>query len=179
MDINQIRYFLALADSLNFTRAAEQCHVSQPALTQAIKRLEEELGGALIYREGKYTRLTELGRILRGYFEQIEQTRQIVKQTAQSFIGGHVQELHIGLMCTIGPRVLGRFLNEFQRSYPNILLMLHDVPYSDIPGLIRSGSLDGAFGSSRNGKRDHSLKAIMLFEEPMIVAFSEDHQFAE
>ena len=76
MDFSQVRYFLALAETLNFTRAAEKCHVTQPTLTQAIKRLEEELGGPLIYREGRYSRLTKLGQSLRTHFEKIEQTRQ-------------------------------------------------------------------------------------------------------
>lgn len=74
VDFNQVRYFLALADCLNFTRAAERCNVSQPALTQAIRRLENELGGELIRREGRDSELTTLGRSLRGYFEEIERT---------------------------------------------------------------------------------------------------------
>ena len=65
MELQQIRYFLALADSLNFTRAAKRCGVSQPALTQAIQKLEEELGGSLFRRERNLTHLTELGRVMR------------------------------------------------------------------------------------------------------------------
>jgi len=179
MDINQIRYFLALADTLNFTRAAEQCFVSQPALTQAIKRLEEELGGSLIHREGRDTRLTELGRLLRGHFEQIENTRQIVKKTAKAYVDGAMQELHVGLMCTIGPRIVGRFLNDFQTQHPHILLLLHDVPHCDIPELLRSGALDGAFGSSHNHKQNEALQTISLFDEPMVVAFSNQHPFSK
>ncbi len=178
MDINQIRYFLALADTLNFTRAAEKCFVSQPALTQAIKRLEEELGGELIHREGRDTRLTELGRLLRTYFEQIERTRQIAKEAAAAYVNGEGQELHIGLMCTIGPRILGRFLNHFQDENPQVLLLLHDVPSCDMPELLRSGALDGAFGASHGEERNDSLHALKLFEESMVVAFPEGHEFS-
>jgi DNA-binding transcriptional LysR family regulator len=177
MDINQIRYFLALAETLNFTRAAERCFVSQPALTQAIKRLEEEMGGELIHRDGRDTRLTELGRLLRTHFEQIEHTRQVVKDTAQAYVSGQSQELHIGLMCTIGPRFLGRFLNDFQLKYPHILLLLHDVPSSDMPELLRSGALDAAFSASHGEPRDDALRAVVLFEETMVVAFPQQHAF--
>ena len=70
MEMHQVRYFLAVCDSLNFTRAAEQCHVSQPSLTQAIKKLEEELGGDLFVRERNRTRLTEMGVMTRPHMEQ-------------------------------------------------------------------------------------------------------------
>src|SRR6476659_9946810 len=60
----QVRYFLALAGTLNFTRAAEQCNVTQPALTKAVQKLEQELGGALIHRERHLTQLTELGKMV-------------------------------------------------------------------------------------------------------------------
>ena len=60
MEMHQIRYFLAVCDTLNFTRAAEQCHVSQPALTRAVKGLEDEFGGLLFHRERNNTHLTEL-----------------------------------------------------------------------------------------------------------------------
>ena len=71
MEMHQIRYFLAVCETLNFTRAAEQCHVTQPALTRAIQKLEEELGGLLFRRERHLTHLTDLGRLLRPQLEQV------------------------------------------------------------------------------------------------------------
>ncbi len=70
MDLTQIRYLLSLARTLNFTRAAEACNVTQPALTKSIQRLEEELGGPLLLRERSLTRLTALGQALLPLPEQ-------------------------------------------------------------------------------------------------------------
>lgn len=127
MDFNQVRYFLALADTLNFTRAAEKCYVSQPALTQAIKRLENELGGELIDRDGKHTELTEMGKSLRRHFEQIDQIRHLVRTTAKAITSGEVAELNIGVMCTIGPRVIAKMLDDFHMQHPKVPIVLHDV----------------------------------------------------
>ncbi len=69
MEMHQIRYFLAICECLNFTRAAEQCHVARPSLTRAIKKLEAELGGPLLRRERNHTHLTELGRLIRPHLE--------------------------------------------------------------------------------------------------------------
>ena len=69
--MHQVRYFLAVADTLNFTRAAEQCHVSQPALTRAIQQLENELGGLLLRRERKLTHLTDFGRLIEPHLRQV------------------------------------------------------------------------------------------------------------
>ncbi|MSO72153.1 MAG: LysR family transcriptional regulator [Rhodospirillaceae bacterium] len=71
MELNQIRYFLTLCRELNFTRAAEICHVSQPALTKAVKNLEEELGGELFRRERGNSHLTDLGRLVQPHLEQV------------------------------------------------------------------------------------------------------------
>ena len=62
MELHQVRYFLAVATTLNFTRAAEQCNVTQPALTKGVQKLEQELGGQLIHRERQLTQLTDLGK---------------------------------------------------------------------------------------------------------------------
>ena len=70
MEIHQARYFLALARTLNFTRAAEASNVTQPALTKAIQKLEQELGGPLIYREFHHTHLTDLGNLVLPMLEQ-------------------------------------------------------------------------------------------------------------
>ena len=138
MDFNQIRYFLALANTLNFTRAAEQCYVTQPALTQAIKRLETELGGELISRHGREMELTELGKSLRNHFEQIDRTRHMVRSTAKAVINGEISELNIGIMCTVGPHKISGLLDEFQMNHPMVTLILHDVVPSSIPEIGRA-----------------------------------------
>ena len=178
MDFNQVRYFLALANTLNFTRAAEQCYVTQPALTQAIRRLETELGGELVNRDGRNTELTELGISLRGHFEQIDRTRHLVRTTAKAITSGEVAELNIGLMCTIGPSVLSPMLDAFQLQHPMISLVLHDVTPASIPELLLSGSLDGVF-CARQSRPHAKLRYYSLFEEAMGVAFGQDHAFAQ
>ena len=178
MDFNQIRYFLALAQTLNFTRAAERCFVSQPALTQAIKRLEDELGGELITRDGRSSELTSLGQNLRGYFEQIDRTRQLVGATALAVNQGEIAELNIGLMCTVGPRLLATMLDAFQVEHPSISLVLHDVTPPSINDLLLSGGLDAVI-CARHGERQAQLRYIKLYEEPIGVAFGPDHEFSE
>lgn len=71
MEMHQIRYFLAVCEELNFTRAAERCNVAQPSLTRAIKLLEEELGGQLFHRERANTHLSELGRLVKPHLEEV------------------------------------------------------------------------------------------------------------
>ena len=70
MELHQVRYFLAVANTLNFTRAAEMCNVTQPALTKGVQKLEHELGGALLYRERQLTHLTELGKAVLPMLER-------------------------------------------------------------------------------------------------------------
>ena len=85
MEMHQVRYFLAVCDTLNFTRAAERCHVSQPALTRAIKKLEEELGGPLFRRERSLTHLTDLGRMMQPHLKQSLAGATAAMATAQDF----------------------------------------------------------------------------------------------
>ncbi len=74
MEFHQVRYFLMAAENLNFTRAAEQCHVSQPALTRAIQKLEDELCGDLFIRDGRSVTLSPLGDLMREHFQRIQAT---------------------------------------------------------------------------------------------------------
>lgn len=83
MQINQVRYFLALCEERNFTRAAKRCSVSQPTLTNAIKRLEQMFGGPLFNRDSKKVELTELGRIVRPHLERLNQSACEAKRRAE------------------------------------------------------------------------------------------------
>jgi hypothetical protein len=86
MEMHQVQYFLALCEERNFTRAAKRCGVSQPSLTNAIKRLEAELGGSLFHRDRVNTQLTDLGIKLRSDFEQIDRFAADAKRKATKFL---------------------------------------------------------------------------------------------
>jgi len=88
MEMQQVRYFVSVAQTLNFTRAAEACHVTQPALTRAIKALEAELGGDLIRREGRATQLTDLGRQMLPLLRQCYESALSAKSVARSVASG-------------------------------------------------------------------------------------------
>ena len=82
MQMSQVRYFLAICRERGFTRAAKQCGVSQPSLTNAIKRLEQTLGGPLFHRNHTSTELTELGRVVKPYLKQLDKSAYDAKRKA-------------------------------------------------------------------------------------------------
>jgi Mn-dependent DtxR family transcriptional regulator len=93
MEMHQIRYFLALCEERNFTRTAKRCGVSQPSLTNAIKRLEQTLGGPLFHRDRGNINLTELGRVIKPYLIQLDQSAYEAKRTAEEFLSSrHVNK---------------------------------------------------------------------------------------
>jgi DNA-binding transcriptional LysR family regulator len=87
MEMHQVRYFLSLAEELNFSKAAAKCNVSQPAFSRAIKALEDEFGGLLFHREGRFTHLSELGQMVKPHLEQVFHETNEAKQRAKDFAG--------------------------------------------------------------------------------------------
>jgi DNA-binding transcriptional LysR family regulator len=176
MEMHQIRYFLAVCETLNFTRAAENCNVTQPALTRAIQKLEDELGGLLFRRERHLTHLTDLGRLMRPQLEQVWRQTEAAKTTAKSFLKLEDAALNVGLMCTIGPlRGIG-FLNTFQRDNPGIdVTLLEGVP-SRLSELLHGGSLDVAV-MAQPGAFDERFDVHPLYREHFVIAFPPGHRF--
>ena len=97
MELKQVRYFLALSEELNFTRAAEACNVTQPALTNAIKRLEDEMGGPLIHRERANSHLTELGQMVLPFLQQVYESSCAASQLAKEVSLGNRVPLNFGV----------------------------------------------------------------------------------
>src|SRR4051812_26670665 len=126
MEMQQVRYFVSLARTLNFTRAAEQCNVSQPALTRAIQQLEHELGGPLFHRERNNTHLSELGRMMQPYLESVEASTHAAKQAAQAAKKIENITLTLGAMCTIGPQLIAGLIVRFQAEHPDIEVRVVD-----------------------------------------------------
>jgi DNA-binding transcriptional LysR family regulator len=120
VELYQIQYFLAVAESLNFTRAAEQCNVSQPSLTKAIQKLEHELGGNLLHRERQLTHLTDLGKLLRPMLENTLAAAQAVRRRALDFQQRTIAPLRIGLGDCISASLLADCLAEAADQLPGL-----------------------------------------------------------
>src|SRR6516162_4947389 len=124
MEMHQVRYFLAVARTLNFTRAAEQCNVSQPALTRAIQQLEDELSGKLLRREGKLSHLTDLGARMVPLMQQCYESAIAAKTLAISLKKGSALAISLALSQTIELQLLAGCLAEMQRVFPGLQLKI-------------------------------------------------------
>jgi len=175
MEMHQVRYFVALCETLNFTRAAEQCGVAQPSLTKAIQKLEEELGGPLFARERSLTHLTDLGRLMRPHLEAVYHASEAVRLEANSFHKLESGSVRLGVMCTIGPTRLISFLKRFRRELPSIDISLKDAPGREIVTMLMEGEIDVALvGLPHLPER---FDAVPLYDERYVVSFYPGHRF--
>lgn len=177
MEMQQVRYFLALSGALNFTRAAEQVGVTQPALTRAIQQLEAELGGPLFHREGRRTHLSELGRTMLPYFEGILAQAEAARSQAQSLKALDRATLHIGVMCTVGPAIIADLVVAFRAANPGVDLRVSDMAAAELTGRLDAGDLDLALFGLPEGLDDR-FHSLPLFRERFVVAVPRDHRFA-
>src|SRR5262245_28747633 len=126
MQMHQVRYFLVLAEELNFTRSAVRCNVAQPSLTRAIKSLEEELGCAVVHRDRAHIRLTDLGKLVHPYLEDVYRGAENARRKAREFTESRIMPLRLGLMCTIAPTQLLDFVHAMQTNHPMVRLQIID-----------------------------------------------------
>jgi len=176
MEMHQIRYFLAVCETLNFTRAAERCNVSQPSLTRAIKFLEDELGGPLFRRERNNTHLTGLGEMMRPHLTQVLAETDAAKERARSFAKAEDTELRVGLMCTIGPGRLLPFLQAFRDRHPRINLMVSDGNAANIEENLAKGGYDVAIYGVP-GSVDERFHSRRLYDERFVIGVAPGHAF--
>lgn len=176
MEMHQARYFLAVCETLNFTRAAEQCHVAQPSLTKAIKKLEEELGGELFRRERARTHLTDLGRMMKPHLEQVVEASQNARQDAAAFRSRKKAPLKLGVMCTMAPRRLVPVLRRLDDELPGLDLKLYEASGRNVVASLMSGDIDVAIAGL--AEYPERIDATPLFSERYVVAVPKNHRFA-
>jgi DNA-binding transcriptional LysR family regulator len=178
MEMHQVRYFLAVCETLNFTRAAENCNVSQPALTRAVHKLEEELGGLLLRRENNLTHLTDFGRLVRPHLEQMMAKVEAAKSTAMHFLRMDNAPVNLGVMCSIGPIRFMSFLAEFRATHPGCDVTLVEGVPGRLAELLLDGELDLAVMAQPQPFTDR-LDVRSLYRERFCVAFPMGHRFRE
>ena len=141
MELRHLRYFVAVAEEQNVTRAARRLHVSQPPLSRQIRDLENELGIALFEHGAKAVRLTEAGRVflteVRAVLQRAHEAVQIAKATAN----GQRGEIHLGYAPSLTVQLLPNALRHFQETSPQVRVQLHDLSTQEMLSGLRDGGL--------------------------------------
>jgi DNA-binding transcriptional LysR family regulator len=177
MEMHQVRYFLAVARELNFTRAAESCNVAQPSLTRAIKQLEEEFGGELFRRERNLSHLTELGQRMQPMLQQCYDSALTAKSLAQSIKKGAIAPLPIALSTTVNIMLLISFLTELVRVMPGLELRFYRGANVEVAEFLKRGDAEVAVAGPLEAAWDR-LDSWLLFSEPYRLVVGKEHRLA-
>lgn len=178
MELRQLRYLVALADERHFTRAAAREHVAQPALSQQIRRLEDELGLTLVDRTTRRVAITEAGSILIGRARRILAEVSAAESEMQAFKGlesGHVQ---VGTMHTMGPVDVSLALAIFHQRHPAVELTVREQSSQELAEMLRDDELDIAFLSVTEQVESHGLGLQELVSEELVAVLPSDHPLA-
>jgi LysR family hydrogen peroxide-inducible transcriptional activator len=176
MNLRDLRYLVALAEHKHFGRAAAASFVSQPTLSTQIKKLEDELGVALVERTPRKVLLTEVGREIaqraRDVLNEVDQIRAIARRTLDPESG----TVRLGIFPTLGPYLLPHVVPRIRTRFPRLELLLVEEKTEIVLRQLREGRLDA--GVLALPIHDDQLHTEFLFEEPFVLAVPEDHALA-
>jgi DNA-binding transcriptional LysR family regulator len=164
MELHQIRYFLALEKTLNFTRAAEECNVSQPALSRAIAQLEAELGSELFRRERSLTHLTSFGKAVKPELQRCFESSLRAKSVAREYLKEGHAPLSILLARTVEMEALSPIFNELARAFPRIELRMSRNPPHEIGEKLKAGDAEIAISGPLEDEWSR-LETHMLYQQ--------------
>ena len=174
MTITQLLYVLAVSEHKNFTKAAQNCHVTQPTLSMQVQKLEEELNVQIFDRTKKPIELTSVGQKIvsqaKNIVAEAERINDIVDQE-KGFIGG---EFKLGIIPTIMPTLLPMFLKTYVKKYPKVKLKIEELTTDEIINRLQDGNLDGAIAATP--LQIDSIKERVLYYEPFVGYISPNHR---
>jgi LysR family transcriptional regulator, hydrogen peroxide-inducible genes activator len=177
MELHQLRYFLAVARTKNFSRAAEQCHVAQPSLSQQIMKLEDELGERLFERTKREVSLTPAGDLLRVHAERVLQEVELARNGVREFRGLVRGRVVLGVLPTVAPYFLPQRLRAFSSRFPAVEVVVHEDTTDQLAAAVLAKEVDLALVSlpvERVG-----LAAEEFFDEKLLVALPAGHALAK
>lgn len=174
MEMHQLRYAVAAARTLSFTRAAEQCHVTQPALTAAVKKLEAQLGGPLFHRERNRLRLTEFGRQMEPLLAGVLERAEAARSAAESLRLLNQPPVRVGVMPTLGPVRLAAFLASFERSHPGVEVAIREGRPAELAAWLEADALDAAILNPLDAPGE-VWRVEPLYTERYVVLLPADH----
>ncbi|CAP43222.1 LysR substrate-binding domain-containing protein [Bordetella petrii] len=176
MELRHLRYFIALAGSLNFTRAAERVHVTQSTLSHQIRQLEEEIGQRLFDRVGKRVVITAAGETFLAYaaraLREIDQGLSELKQSAASLTG----ELRVGTTHTFNQSFIPDCMARFLQHHPTVRVIIEELAADAIAARLEAGQLD--LGVAYRPESTSGLQFEPLFNEELVLVVSAAHPLA-
>ena len=166
-----------LCETLNFTRAAEKCNVTQPSLTRAIKLLEDELGGPLFNRERNQTHLTELGQLMEPHLREVIDQSQAARARASSFFALRTARLKLGVARGVTLGALDDTIRRFVTAHPDTEIAMHDDRPSELREALRRGDFELVLLPQRTHDLD-DLHYYPLGEDRLFAILPEAHRLA-
>jgi DNA-binding transcriptional LysR family regulator len=176
MELRHLRYFLAVAEAQNFTKAAQRLRVAQPALGRQVNDLEDELGVKLLARSPRGATLTAAGEAFVAEAKAVLQRAEEASRVARAFAQGERGELHLGYAPSPTVELLPRILHAYQSEAPGVRVVLHDLSTGEMVDGLRNGKLHAALMVKSESKASRGL----VFEElgcyPVCVAVPRAHK---
>jgi LysR family transcriptional regulator, transcription activator of glutamate synthase operon len=178
MELRQLRYLVALADEQHFTRAAAREHIAQPALSQQIRRLEQEVGLALVERTTRKVTVTEAGKTLVARARRILSEVDAANAEMQALAGVRAGHVSVGTMHTMGPVDVSHALAVFHERHPSVELTVREQSSEELAEMLRDDVLDLAFLSVTERIETQGLVLRQLVSEDLVVVLPSDHPLA-
>ena len=176
MELRHLRYFVAVAEERNFTRAAERLHIAQPPLSRQIQQLEEDLGVTLIEKGSRPLRLTEAGAFFLAHARTLlDQARDLKAMTQR--VGQLSRTLSVGFVASTLYGQLPEIVRRYRERHPEVEVTLHEMTTVEQLKALKEGRIDVGFGRLKS--EDPSIRRILLREERMMVALPPGHRLAE
>ena len=176
MELRHLRYFIAVAEELNFTRAAERLNTAQPSLSQQIKHLEQDLGVRLLNRSKRHVALTEGGKVFLSEAKDfLARLDRAVQRAAREQQGKSI-ELSVGVVPAAEIKILPTLIPLLERNLPKVRLVFHNLPSAEQKRLLATGSLD--VGLLRGPLHDPRLEVEDVLWEVLVVGLPAKHPLA-
>jgi LysR family transcriptional regulator, transcription activator of glutamate synthase operon len=178
MELRQLRYLVAVADELNFTRAAAREHIAQPALSQQIKRLEEQLGLPLVERTTRSVALTDAGELLVARARRVLNELDAARAELEALSGVYIGHVIVGVLHTMGPVDVSLALALFRERHPGVELTVREHSSEELAQMVRDDELDLAFLSVTERVESQGLGLHQLVSEELVLLVSSSHRLA-
>jgi LysR family hydrogen peroxide-inducible transcriptional activator len=175
MNLRDLKYIIAVAETRHFGRAAERCFVSQPTLSGQIKKLEEELGVTIFERTSRSVEITPVGEAILEHARRILEQADAIEQLAQAHQDPLAGPLRIGAIPTLSPYLMPLILLPIKQQYPQMKLVLSEELTDTLLQRLRNHEIDAALLATP--VEDSDFNAMPLFDEPFWIAYPRQHSF--